>query len=75
MVFYAGGCPRKLYLDILTPILHEHGVSLITFGKPNMYDIGKLREFVELIITGTTLDRLGAILKYSKELEFIPVFT
>lgn len=74
MVFYAGGCPRDLYLDVLMPILRDLGVSLITFGKPYMVDIGKLGEFVSLIVKGTTVDGLASILKYPEGLQFIPVF-
>ena len=75
IVFYAGGCPRDLYLDLLMPILRNAGISLITFGKPNMYDVGKLEEFTKLIVKGTTIKELESILKYPDELEFIPVFS
>jgi len=75
MVFYAGGCPRELYMDLLIPILRDLGVSLITFGRPNMYDIGKLEEFVDLITKSITMEGLASILKHPEELEFIPALT
>ncbi len=50
LVFYAGGCPREPYLMLLKPILHSLGISLVTFGKPNMFDVGLTTEIVSLLI-------------------------
>jgi len=72
MVFYAGGCPREPILDILLPILHNENISLITFGRTNMYDIGKIDEFVNMIISGTSTEKLKSILKLPHRLKFRP---
>ena len=73
MIFYAGGCPRKLYLDLLLPILHAAKVPLITFGRPNMYDIDKIEAIAEALETGTNIEELKGIVKYPERLEFYPV--
>ncbi len=72
LVFYSGGCPRDAYIDVLEPILHAQGVSLITFGRPNMFDIDKIDKFVGLLIKGTSLDELTSILRCPDRLEFYP---
>jgi len=73
VVFYAGGCPRDPYIELLRPILHEQGVALITFGKPNMCDSGKIEQFVELLATGTSTDELRSILRKPDKLLYFPV--
>lgn len=73
MVFYAGGCPRDEYLRVLLPLLRQVGTSLITFGRPNMHDIGRTEQFVQMIEKGTTLNELRAILKHPDRLEYYPV--
>ncbi len=70
MVFYSGGCPRDPYLMFLKPILHSLGISLATFGKPNMFDVGLTTELVGLLITGTTFQNIISILKCPERFEF-----
>lgn len=70
MLFYAGGCPRDKYLKVLKPVLHSIGTSLITFGRPNMYDIGKAGTVARMLINGTSLDKLRTILRYPAKLEY-----
>ena len=57
MVFYSGGCPREKYLDVLKPTLSTIGLSLITFGKLNMCDAGKIERLVTMILHGASLDQ------------------
>ncbi len=70
MIFYPGGCPRDLYIEILSPILSSLKISLITFGKPNMVDVNKIDNFVNLITKGTSIDELKSILKCPERLRF-----
>jgi hypothetical protein len=70
MVFYASGCPRELYTEVLTPILLPLGISLLTFGKPNMFDIDKMENIIQLLISGTSFAQIGSILKHPERLEF-----
>lgn len=72
VVFYAGGNPRDMIIEILKPILSRNNLDLITFGKPNMYDAGKIDNFVEHLIRGTSLDELRTILKVPEKLKFFP---
>ena len=72
MVFYSGGCPRDRYIELLKPILHALGISLITFGKPNMYDVGKTTDIVELLNRGTVFPEIASILKLPERLEYYP---
>jgi len=73
LVFYPGGCPRGKYLRLLKPIVGENGVSLITFGRPNMFDSGKIADVVSCLCQGTSIEGLKSILKYPEYLEFFPV--
>ena len=72
MVFYAGGCPREPMIELLLPLLQENDISLITFGRPNMFDIDKTDEFVEALVSGTTFEELESILKKPERLEYYP---
>jgi hypothetical protein len=72
VVFYAGANPRDLIIEMMGPILKDNNMDLITFGKPNMWDIGKLEEFVQLLISGTTMNGLKAILSFPERLDFFP---
>lgn len=72
LVFYAGGCPRDKYIELLLPILHSLGISLITFGRLNTYDMGTIDKFVELSFEGTMLNELRSILKLPDKLEYYP---
>jgi hypothetical protein len=73
MVFYAGGCPREEYLRVLLPIVKQVRISLVTFGRPNMFDVGRTEQFVHMIEKGTTLDTLRMILKRPERLAYYPV--
>lgn len=70
LIFYAGGCPRDAYIELMIPILKTINVSLITFGRPNMFDINALEDCVEGLIKGTTFQKLKAFLKCPERLEF-----
>lgn len=74
VIFYAGGVPKKPYVKALKPILHSINLDLLTFGRPNMFDIGKIDEIVELLNKpgGTTTNELKGILKLSERFEFYP---
>ncbi len=70
MLLYAGGCPRESYIHLLKPVLSSLGISLLTFGKPNMFDIDKIEKCVELISWGTLLTNIADILGHPDRLEF-----
>lgn len=70
IVFYAGGCPRKPMLEVLLPILKNMGVSLLTFGRPNMFDVGRMDDIVEALVRGTSFKEIRALLRKPERLEF-----
>jgi hypothetical protein len=70
MVFYAGGCPRDEMVDVMLPILRDLHIDLLTFGRPNMFDAGKIQKVVEAVIDGTTSDELKNMLKVRDRLAF-----
>lgn len=70
MLFYAGGCPRDSYIELLKPILNSLGISLLSFGKPNMFDVDKIEECVEILAQGTSLAQIAQILRHPDRLEF-----
>jgi hypothetical protein len=70
MLFYAGGCPRDRYVAALNPILLTLGISLLTFGRPFMVDVNKIEECVEMLVEGTSLEEIAAILGHPDRLEF-----
>ncbi len=70
MLFYAGGSPRDLYLEHLLPHLRELGISLLTFGRPNMVDVDQLEPVVHALSAGTTLEAIAARLKHPNRLQF-----
>jgi len=72
LVFYAGGCPRESYLELMMPILNSLNISMITFGRPNMYDIDKIEEIVGSLVEGSNLEEMKSIMKYPKRLEWYP---
>jgi hypothetical protein len=72
MVFYPGGCPPDLYVKLLAPILQQQGVSLVTFGRPNMYDSNKIEPFVELLTKGASLEELRSLLGQPERLQYFP---
>lgn len=70
MVFYAGGCPRDEMLSVMLPILAENKIDLLTFGRPNMYDVGKIDKVVQLLISGTSISEIMSLLKVPDRLMF-----
>lgn len=70
IVFYAGGCPRDDYIELCRPILCELGISLLTFGKPNMFDVDKIEKCVQMLASGTSLAEIASILRSPDRLEF-----
>ena len=73
VVLYTGGCPREPYIELLKPVLHDNGISLIAFGKPNTFDSGRVVDVARLLMNGTHLEELRSILKSPDTLEFFPV--
>jgi hypothetical protein len=73
MVFYAGGCPRQAYEDIFVPILQELGISFLSFGRPNMFDVGKIEPVVNLLKKGASGNEIKAILKVPDRFVYYPV--
>jgi hypothetical protein len=70
MVFYAGGCPRDEMLNVMLPILAENKIDLLTFGKPNMFDVGKIEQVVHLLVNGTSISEIKSLLKVPGRLKF-----
>ena len=71
VVFYRGGCPDT-YIDMLQPLLRNMNISLLTFGRPNMHDIGHLDELTNQLVKGTTYARLKSILGWPSLLKYYP---
>jgi hypothetical protein len=72
LVFYAGGCPRAPYIELMLPILQEMNISLLTFGRPNMYDFDNIDELVDALVSGTTADELKSLLRKPERFEYYP---
>jgi hypothetical protein len=72
MIFYAGGCPRRPMLDVMLPVLRQQRVALLTFGRPNMYDVGMLDKIWNLLLRGSTDQEIKSILKAPECFEFYP---
>jgi hypothetical protein len=72
MIFYAGGCPRAEMLSVMLPILYEHGIDLLTFGRPNMYDVDRIEYIFHMLVKGTSISELKHRLKVPERLEFYP---
>lgn len=70
MLFYAGGCPRDSYIEVLKPILRSLGVSLLSFGMPNMVDVNRIDQCVEMLTKGTSFSEIASILGHPERLEF-----
>jgi len=71
LILYRGGCPDS-YVPMLQPILRNLNISLLTFGRPNMYDFNNLERVTNLIIQGTTYAELKPIVSLTKRLWFYP---
>lgn len=70
LLFYAGGCPRDAYIDVMRPIVRRLMVDLISFGRPNMYDFPRISQVVELLVNGTTEDDIKSLLDLPDQLRF-----
>jgi len=70
MIFYSGGCPRELYIKIAVPILRTLGISLLSFGRPNMYDVDKIEKCSQMLFRGTSLEEIASILGVPERLKF-----
>jgi len=70
MIFYSGGCPRDPYIEIAMPILRSLGISLLSFGRPMMFDVNKIEQCSRMLFRGTTLDEISSILRLPERLEF-----
>lgn len=73
MIFYAGGCPRDEMVDVMLPILTQQRIALLTFGRPNMFDVGKVDTIWNMLIGGTTDSKIRSILKVPECFEYYPV--
>jgi len=73
MVFYAGGCPRDEMIEVMLPILNQHRIALLTFGRPNMFDIDKVDTIWGMAMRGTTVDEIKSILKVPERFKYYPV--
>ena len=72
LVFYAGGCPRDAYLDIALPLFLSVGLSVVTFGQPQMADSGNLGNIVSAINLGAEVDELKAVLNFPERFKYFP---
>jgi hypothetical protein len=70
VVFYAGANPRDIIIEMMLPILEQNNIDMVTFGKPNTGDLGKLDNVVELLINGTTPNEIMEILRFPGRLQF-----
>lgn len=73
MVFYAGGCPRDEMIEVMLPILRHQGIALLTFGKPNMFDVDKLDTIWGMLMRGTTSEEIIGILNVPERFKYYPV--
>jgi hypothetical protein len=73
MIFYAGGCPRDEMIEVMLPILQQQRIALLTFGRPNMYDVGKVEAIWNMLMRGTTDNGIKSILRVPKRFEYYPV--
>jgi len=70
LVFYSGGCPRDHYVQLLRPILMDLGMSLFTYGRPNMFDVGKTVDIVQLLVRGVSFEEIKSLLKCPDKAEY-----
>jgi hypothetical protein len=64
---------RDSYLNILRPILRSYAVWILTFGKPNMFDVGHIDRIVNLLTNGknTKLSDIRSLLKVPQRLKLL----
>jgi hypothetical protein len=73
LLFYAGGVPRKPYMELFLPILRDLKIDFIVFGWPMMRDSGKIKVVAEMLEKGLYTDELKyPILKYPEKFTFVP---
>ena len=72
LLFYAGGVPREPYMELFLPILRDLKIDFIIFGRPNMYDSGKIRVMAGMLEKGSCMNELKSILKCPEKLTFVP---
>jgi hypothetical protein len=72
MIFYAGGCPDEM-VEVALPILRQQQVSLLTFGRPNMFDVDKIEPIWTLLMNGTTGEEIKSILKMPERFRYYSV--
>jgi hypothetical protein len=72
VVLYCGAVPRDIVLDTLGLVVTDNGLDLITFGKPNTWDLGKINEIVAGIMAGSYMSDLRSCLKAPDRLLFMP---
>jgi hypothetical protein len=72
MIFYAGGCPDET-VEVALPILKQMGVALLTFGKPNMFDVNKVEPIWSMLMNGTTDEEIKSVLKVPDRFRYYPV--
>jgi len=73
MIFYAGGCPRDEMIEVMLPILMHQQIALLSFGRPNMFDVGKVDTIWGMLIGGTTAEEIKAILRVPERFKYYPV--
>lgn len=72
VVLYNGAVPRDIILDTLGEALLECKLDIITFGKPNTWDLGKIDDVVEGITEGARMSDLRGGLKAPDRFLFLP---
>ena len=70
VIMYFGANPRDPILKIIKPIIHNIKMDIITFGAPNMKDVGIIENVFHLLTKGVTLNDIKAILMYPNRLRF-----
>jgi hypothetical protein len=56
----------------MLPILHQNNIDLLSFGKPNMFDIDKIGIIVNNLTKGISINELRAILRLPGRILFSP---
>jgi hypothetical protein len=47
----------------MLPILKQQRIAFLTFGRPNMFDVGKVGTIWNMLMSGTTDSKIRSILK------------
>jgi hypothetical protein len=71
-ILYFGGCSKDGSLRALSQILNDLGISVLTFGRPNMFDINKIDPIIGKLESegGTSLADIRSVLDYPHYLYF-----